>query len=1598
MTTDFSKTSRLPESLGVEEKSKKRVAFRLLDPVSNLNKSETVSTATRRSAIQETPLEKSIVNLLDGEEGSIERLAFERDPSNYSSWASVYEPKHTLIPNKLLKRISIQDSLVAAICKARSSHVSAFGHAQEDRFSTGFRIVPRAGVMERASDKQKEALQQRINRALEQIENCGNPTGWSSDEKMNFSQFLEMSVRDGVVVGSMATEVIWAEEMSGNKVFHSFRPVDAGTIYRAVKQKTAVQQVRNQAYHLLKQIKGDTGDKLIPEKFINDEYAYVQVIDGKPVQAFTSDEMIVTNLYPVTDVDLNGYPLTPIDTVIADITTHINITTHNKLYFQNGRATRGMLVIRSDDADEGVVQSITQQFNASINNVNNSWRMPVFGVGPEDDVTWQAFDAGQRDMEFQYLSDQNARVILSAFQMSPEELPGYAHLCLHPETRVWTKKGFQPIKEILGDSDYASDFKVWTGTKWENARAFITGSRKVSRTKTTNGIEIVSSPDHLFRVVDSSGNLAWRKQEDLAVGDHILVNREPAPGSEESIPVYNGKKLTPDMMEVLGWLTGDGTIAVRSRGKKKKSKELEFYYHHEKETKIRDRHFEIMSQWGLNPLLRDRRISSRAAEKQKELYGFESIASVRLLINLYDSDFVRWLLGIGFTSSREGKTIPSFIHALPVEYRSAFLRGLFSADGSRSKSNTPSITVSDDKLRDQTKLLLLSMGLRTRACEGTVKTVFEKSEDSYKQGRVKGSNQLIVKDKKLFFERIGFLQDHKQPTSALSKAYERWDKLPRSVALWLYERILETEEGQRDRDSVRHILKDPIYDNQVRSKIFDLADKYGIQMPEWISRYFFEQVAGLVLEDVEVEMVDIEVFDSEHAFMAEGVLVHNSRGTNNQALCLAKSSVITTTSGALTLEQILADQDSVDIEVWTGTEFAKARVFLSGEKKLSLTYIGNGSVVESSPDHRFRVIGEDGLPAWKRQEDLVVGDTVLVNRKPVEGVGRIPEYNSKPVTPEIMEALGWLIGDGNFHIRCNKNTGNIKQIAMTWFYNATKEPEIWERHLRILTDFGLTPKEHNKTLPEEEKEDLKQRYGFNKVASKRLKISLYDTAFGKWLLDLGFQSSTEGKVIPSFVHTLPVEYRTAFLRGLFSADGSRGKNSLATRIVIHDDRLRKQTRDLLLGLGIRTQRHEGLKKQEINGTARRMVEGSSTLSIKDKDIFYELIGFLQPYKVPEQKLLGNSDKKWRKLPAKLVQHLFGEVPSSGNYDRKKHPNARRAALNGCSLSYVERFMEDHGREIPSWVYDYHFEEVVELEVTNEVIEMADVEVFNNEHAFVAQGVIVHNSESNNEYKLNAARDVGIRPLLSKIQDFINDRILPLIDEELSKLCVFQLAGIDADTPEKETAFIQQAAMLHMTYSEILEKVEKESIPTEYGGKFPLNPQFQAVIEKYLTFGEILEYFFKKEGASQKEDLKFYQNPIWMQWVQLQLQMKQIEQQEQMLQQQAQMEEQEAALQAAGGAQEAPPEESPPPAASSEQSANAAASSSGEGDLATGVDQLLTMLSKSENKNLPPNKKKLIVQHTATTKKIMDKFEKESQELLAEVAKLAIQNKKTKKKK
>lgn len=373
-------------------------------------------------------LEKSVRNTIVGVQNGneITKLSFDEDPKQPNIWSGIWKRKNNQIPDTVIKRIAIIDELVAQIVQARSCHVSSFGRELQDRFSTGYKFQPVPGAVDDMNDDEKRSFFEEIRKASKLLGNCGHRFGLPKDKHLSLASFLYQQARNAVLFGRFATEIIYAEE-DGKKVFHRFSPVDAGSIYKAIPQADAQgDKVRQEALTELERLQNK---KLEPERVQKHEYAYYQVINDRPVQAFTDEEIDVWNVYPITDWELGGYPLTPLDTVMCSVTTHLNIMQMNRLYFQYGRASRGMVVIQSEDADQAMIDTIRQAMQANVNGVQNSFRVPVFGVGANDKITWQPFEQqGGRDMEFQYLSDANARSILAAFQMSPEELPGYQHL------------------------------------------------------------------------------------------------------------------------------------------------------------------------------------------------------------------------------------------------------------------------------------------------------------------------------------------------------------------------------------------------------------------------------------------------------------------------------------------------------------------------------------------------------------------------------------------------------------------------------------------------------------------------------------------------------------------------------------------------------------------------------------------------------------------------------------------------------------------------------------------------------------------------------------------------------------------------------------------------------------------------------------------------------------------------------------------------------------------------------------------------------------------------------------------------------------------
>lgn len=401
----------------------------------------------------------------------ITRLGFTGNPyKTDSTLTGLYYIKPSGLPEPILKRISTTDSLVGSILLARQKQVSQFGRRQEDRLSLGFGIVPDKRIFDKMSKEEKEDIEKKIEKACKTIETCGKTDGYLRTEAMNFSQWLEESARSALIVGRIATEIINDDD----GYFHSFRPLDAGTVFPTVKTAAAnqLEDIRERSISLLQNIYGGSRSDYIDAvdgSYDWDRYEWIQLLDGKAIQCFTDDQLRCKNFYPVSDFEWFGFPVTPLDLAINEVLTHISITAHNKLFFQSGRAARGMIIIQSDDVDAQVLLQIRNEFMAAVNSVNN---------------------------------------------------------CIDGSSTIWTQEsGRTSVVDYLGGSKEKL-CTIWTGKEWNPALVYKTDIKRLAVTKLSDNLIIKTSPDHRFRVINDLGEPDWKRQEDLKIGDLVLSNRD----------------------------------------------------------------------------------------------------------------------------------------------------------------------------------------------------------------------------------------------------------------------------------------------------------------------------------------------------------------------------------------------------------------------------------------------------------------------------------------------------------------------------------------------------------------------------------------------------------------------------------------------------------------------------------------------------------------------------------------------------------------------------------------------------------------------------------------------------------------------------------------------------------------------------------------------------------------------------------------------------------------------------------------------------------------------------------------------------------------
>ncbi|RLD68344.1 MAG: hypothetical protein DRI98_11945 [Bacteroidetes bacterium] len=270
-------------------------------------------------------------------------------------------------------------------------------------------------------------------------------------------------------------------------------------------------------------------------------------------------------------------------------------------------------------------------------------------------------------------------------------------------------------------------------------------------------------------------------------------------------------------------------------------------------------------------------------------------------------------------------------------------------------------------------------------------------------------------------------------------------------------------------------------------------------------------------------------------------------------------------------------------------------------KKMFRVWWNNQHFIDVTEDH--------SLMGYLNTNNRRVGEGFITEIKPTE-IGQrskslvhlqtVPRNNTEDrgYSKELYELMGYIMGDGNCQPK--KDNGQHSGIGLS-----VGKQDITEVNAKIITplqeqgwitSFHVKPNGHDIRLCGTELHDF-------------IRDSLYTT--GTKGIPIWMKQETESNIC-------------AFLRGLFSADGTVLKNGSIVRLTTVNDCLARTVQQLLYFCGIGssyfTETTENNYEGKLSGTY------STHVSIKSRDIFKDKVGFIQERKSIAQQSITKAKK------------------------------------------------------------------------------------------------------------------------------------------------------------------------------------------------------------------------------------------------------------------------------------------------------------------------------------------------------------------------------------
>ena len=270
--------------------------------------------------------------------------------------------------------------------------------------------------------------------------------------------------------------------------------------------------------------------------------------------------------------------------------------------------------------------------------------------------------------------------------------------CLQGDSRVLTREGLVPIKELVGKK-----CTVWTGFRWAGAVGLDRGRCRTARITLDSGLEIDCDTRHYLK----NERDEWVDFQSLSVGDYVSLprNPDPIPFSEEI-----------NWWLVLGYMMGDGALSdSRSRkifslhgGELKKPLLLKIKKFLEDNAPVGDaygREGYGGVRWTVKPATKDRQ--------------------PRYAVSIESKTFSEFLesFGVLFSWKFDTKRVPKSVWVENPQNRRDFLQGVWLSDGARSSTRGAGfrLNMENPELLKEIQLLCSDLGFDTTLTGNSLK-------------------------------------------------------------------------------------------------------------------------------------------------------------------------------------------------------------------------------------------------------------------------------------------------------------------------------------------------------------------------------------------------------------------------------------------------------------------------------------------------------------------------------------------------------------------------------------------------------------------------------------------------------------------------------------------------------------------------------------------------------------------------------------------------------------------------------------------------------------------------------------------------------------